>query len=173
MGFGKDGKGVIITEQRSQALTTLAAGAALFVGTKLAMTDDFRMLKTELEALLIGGTAGDVEGLVIGLIDADLSPAEVAAAILANGPLDANDSVTADLAMRPVWLIGALETNFDGTAGRFKGRQGNSPMMEHNPKWTFSAAKGWQFFIFNDTGSALTTGSTVQILAKNFGVWVR
>ncbi len=172
MGFGKDGKGIIIREQRSVNLSTLAAGAAILVGTKLAMTDDFRMLRSEVQAHLAGGTAGDVEGLIFGLADGDLTVAEIAATILANGPLDANDIVTGNIAMRPVWNMGVAITNFDGTDGFYQG-EANSPMLIVKPRWTFSATKSWNWFVFNDTGSALTTGASTFILAKNFGVWVR
>ncbi len=172
MGFGKDGKGVIIRRQQTVVLLTLADQAALFIGSKLAIADDFRMLKTECFCTLRGGTAGDVGGLLFGLADADLTPAEVAAGIAANAPTDANDQVGSDLAERPSWLFGALVPDSSGTAGNFVGIDG-SPMLVLKPRWTFGTTKSWAMFIYNNTGSALTTGASVDLIEKSFGVWIR
>ncbi len=171
MGFGKDGKGVIITESRSQVLTTLGNDVVIFIGTKLAMTDDFRMLKLETRAFIDGITDGEQLGLYYGICDGDLSTGEVSAQLDASGPLDANDIVTGNTAMRPVWILGACRGH-SATTGIIVG-EGNSPLMTKNPRWTFSATKSWNFFIWNKRGGALTTGATVRQSAKSFGVWVR
>lgn len=172
MGFGKDGKGVIIRESREQALGILADKTVIFIGTKLATLDDFRMLKTEVNAFLDGGTAGDVGGLLIGLADGDLSTSEIAAGMVVNAPLGPNDVVGGNVAMRPSWIIGALVADGSGTQGHFRG-EGNSPNIKFNPRWTFAQTKAWNFFIYNNTGHALTTGAVVELLTKDFGVWVR
>ncbi len=43
--------------------------------------------------------------------------------------------------------------------------------MEKTLRWTFSRTKSWNFFVYN-LGAAITTGATVIIKAKSFGVWV-
>lgn len=40
-----------------------------------------------------------------------------------------------------------------------------------NPRWTYSRTKSWNWMVFN-RGNALTTGGTVVINTKDFGVWV-
>ncbi len=173
MGFGKDGKGVIIREQRSQALTTLNNATALLIGTKLVTTEDFRMLKAEIQCFVTGLTAGEGTGLMLGLADGDLSTGEIAGVIQAQGPLDPNDIVQTDVAMRPVWLLGALDVDVNELTAAFRG-EGNSPMIEAKPRWTFSnQGKAWNWFIWNNSGGNLTTGALASILAKSFGVWVR
>ncbi len=84
MGFGKDGKGVIIMEKKEQALLTLAIDTGLFIATPLAILERFRMLKTELFATLTNVGAGELGGIQLYLVDGDLSLAEAEAAIEAN-----------------------------------------------------------------------------------------
>ncbi len=172
MGFGKDGKGVIVREQRDQTLLTLAADFAAIIGTKLAIADDFRMLKAEVQVSLVGGTPGDIEGLTLGIADGDLSASEISAAMVADAPLDANDIVGGNVAERFASIFGALVTNFDGTQGTFRG-ESNSPLLVVMPRWTFGTTKSWNWFIYNNTGSALTTGASVSLSSKCFGVWIR
>ncbi len=172
MGFGKDHKGVIIREERSQSLLTLADTTALLIGTKLAIADDFRMLKSEVQCSFVGGTAGDTEGLLIGIADGDLTASEISSAITINAPLDANDIVGSNIAERFNVLFGGLVLGPNLTEGTFRG-EGNSQMMHVKPRWTFGTTKSWNWFIFNNTGSPLTTGASVRILAKSFGVWIR
>ncbi len=57
MGFGKDKKGSILMESRSQALGALAADAGILIGTKLALTEDFRMLKSNVHAMVMNSVA--------------------------------------------------------------------------------------------------------------------
>ncbi len=172
MGFGKDGRGVIIRQELSQALSTLGQGNAIFIGTKIAIADDFRMLKSEVFANVRGLTAGEGIGLYLGLADGDLSTTEIEQALDVNGPVDTNDVVDTDLAERPVRLIAALDENFDGTKGPFTG-EGNCRMVVTKPRWTYKTTKSWNWFVYNKKGSALTTGATANLQCTSFGVWIR
>ncbi len=169
MGFGKDGKGVILRESRSQALGTLAANTALFIGTKLAMLERFRMLKAEMMATVVGLTGGEGTGLYMGLCDGDLSITELEQAIEGNGPLGPNDIVPMNIAERPTWWLGATDHEI-ATEAVFHNQQGG-PNMEVMPRWTFARTKSWNWFVYN-FGTVLTAGSTVTIRVKDFGVWV-
>jgi len=169
MGFGKDGKGVIMRENRSQALGTLAALSALIIGTNLATTERFRMLKAEIWATLTGLTTGEGTGLLFGLADGDLSVAEIEEAIESNGPLGPNDTVTEEQASRAVWLFGAIDRE-TGTEAIFENEDGGH-MLVLKPRWTFASVKSWNWFVYN-MGAAPTTGATIFIRGKSFGVWV-
>ncbi len=172
MGFGKDGRGVIWRSVDSTALGALAGQAAVIVGNDWAPTEDFRLLKMELIAHVKALTTLQGLGLLIGIADAELSVAEIAEALIIDGPDDRNDNVGSEQASRPVWIMGDLIKD-GGDAelrGHFRG-EGNSPVMTWKKRWTFSAPEGANIFVFNN-GSALTTGSSCGLLLTGYGVWV-
>ncbi len=169
MGFGKDGKGVIIKESRTQALGALANSAGILIGTKLATLERFRMLKTEVMASIVSLTSGEGSGLWMGLADGDLSLAEIEAAIESNGPLGPNDSVQEAIADRFIMILGAGDIEV-ATEYLFHNHNGGH-LMTATPRWTFARTKSWNWFVYNQ-GTVLTTGATVNIKVKDFGVWV-
>ncbi len=97
MGFGKDGKGIIIREARSQALGALAQQGAVIIGTNLGTLERFRIIKEELWAAITGLTTGEGTGLLIGIADGDYSLAEIEAALESSGPAGPNDTVIAEI----------------------------------------------------------------------------
>ncbi len=171
MGFGKDGKGVIINEKHTLSLGTLASGVVL-KATSLVMVDDFRMLKSEVLAIVEGLTAGEGGGLVFGLCNNKLSNTEVAAALTADGPLNKNDTPVADIVERFAKLIGVVDhIDIGATSLRFVDAEKDGPMMITKPRWSFAAPESWAFFVYNHGANALTTGASVQLQARSFGVW--
>ncbi len=169
MGFGKDGKGVIINEFRTQSIGTLATNTGIIIDTKLATLERFRMLKAQIYALVTGVTSGELRGLQFGLADGQFTLAQIEEAMEANGPLGPNNDVTADQVERPVWVIGQVE-NADDTEIAFMNDEGGN-MLVIKPRWTFARAKSWNWFVYN-LGVAPTSGAVVKIRVKSFGVWV-
>ncbi len=169
MGFGKDGKGVILRENRSQALGTLNNNVAILVGTALVTLERFRMIKGTIIAGVTGLTSAEGTGLQLYLADGDLTVAEVEATIEANGPLGPNDIVAMDLAERPVWHFGTVDREV-GIEAVFENMTGGHN-MEETIRWTFARTKAWNWVVYN-LGNGLTTGAQVNIRAKHFGVWV-
>ncbi len=169
MGFGKDGKGIIIREQRSQALGALASGAGILLGTATAILERFRVLRSETFATISSLTSGEGTGLLIGIADGDFTIQEIEGAIEANGPLGPNDKDTADKADRLVLLLGAVDRE-TGTEAIFENEMGGHILVA-KPRWTFARTKGWNYFVYN-LGDTITTGATVRICTKQFGVWV-
>lgn len=169
MGFGKDGKGVILRQSISEALLTLANDTAIFITVKPDILERFRMLKSEIIGNVEGLTAGEGRGLSLWLADGDLTLAETEAAIEGAGPLGPNDPVAAAIAERfvmPVGVVGGgqpLAHIHDGHT--------NGPIVVTKPRWTFSRSKSWNWVLYN-MGASLTTGATVNLRVKNFGVWV-
>lgn len=173
MGFGKDGRGAIVREQRSQSLGTLANNTALLIGTKIATLEDFRILRSEISVFVNALTDGEGPGLMFGLADGDLTASEIASAITTGGPVGPNDVVAGNIAERPVFVIGMIEDESNnGTVGVFHGEHAGG-MIVYKPKWTFANGTSWNWFVFNNIGAAFTTGATIKLLVKNFGVWVR
>ncbi len=169
MGFGKDGKGVIIRESRSQTLGALAAEAGVIIGTKLATLERFRMLRNEVIATTINGTSTEGTGLIFGLADGQFTLAQIEAAIEADGPIGPNDTIVEDIADRPVWFSGTMDRE-QGQEGVFENEMGGH-MLVLKPRWTFARTKSWNYFVYN-LGATLTTGSSCIFRAKSFGVWV-
>ncbi len=170
MGFGKDGKGVIIRESRSQALGSVAQVVVL-IGTNLATLERFRTLKTEVFAAITGLTAGEGVGLYLGLADGAFTAAEIEAAIESNGPLGPNETTEEELAERYMTMLGHLDVSDPASTEAIFKNENNGGMMTANPRWTFARTKSWNFFVYN-IGAAITTGSSVNLRVKNFGVWV-
>ncbi len=170
MGFGKDGKGVIIRETRAHSVGALAQVVTL-LDTKLATLERFRMLKNETVATIVGVTAGEGVGLYLGLADGDFTAAEIEAAIESNGPLGPNAAPEEELAERFMMWLGAADFVEDAaTEALFLNEKGGY-LMTSIPRWTFSRTKSWNFFLYN-IGVALTTGATLNLRSKSFGVWV-
>ncbi len=172
MGFGKDGKGVIIRESRTQALGTLAQDVGIIVGTKIATLERFRMLKSICYAGLTGLTATEGQQLMLYLADGNFTIGEINACINNQGPFGPNDEVEEELSERMVVLVGAVSgVDIGGVQAHIHDMNTNAPVCVAKPRWTFARTKSWNWVIFN-RGAALTTGSSARILAKNFGVWV-
>ncbi len=175
MGFGKNNQGVIIRAIEDQALGALAADAVIKIETDIALTEDFRLLKMELTAFVEGLTAGEGDGLHIGIADGELSTTEIKECLEAAGPQDRNDHQTMERANRPVWLIGRILAQLPEVAGALKIvfiDRSSSPMMEWTKRWTFSDPEGWELFVYNRGAGALTTGATVRTTSTSYGVWV-
>ncbi len=173
MGFGKDGQGAIVMENRSQSLGTLAANTGIFIGTKLAITEDFRMLKSVVHCLIDNLTSFEGFGLCLYLVDGDLTLAEAEAKIDGtNGPLSSHDRVGSEVVERFVKLCGAMSADGGDVDHPIDDMNTGAPIVVVKPRWTFGEASSWNWLLYNRAGSALTTGATVKINAENFGVWI-
>lgn len=173
MGFGKDGKGAILSEKPSVALSTLAQNTGIILtdnAIENSLLERFRIIKSEIVAAIQGGTfvAGDGP-LLLYLVDGDFTLAEFEAAIETVGPVGPNDKVASAVVERFYKFFGML--NFvEENAG--PGALLNGGMVvEKTIRWTFARSKGWNWILYN-TGTALTTGATIKLQCKHFGVWV-
>ncbi len=173
LGFGKDNKGVIITEKRNQALLTLGQNTGLILGTKIAILERFRMLKSQVTFTFRGVTATEGAGYLLFLADGDLTLTEIELAIESTGPVGPNDRPAIAIAERPVFLVGATvgPQGFQSVEMMALDMISNAPVCIVKPRWTFARTKSWNWVLYNN-GQAPTTGSTVEVQAKNFGVWV-
>ncbi len=170
MGFGKNNTGAIIRSKETIALGTLAADTAIKFGSGVTISEDFRMLKSEVSAFVEGLSAGEAAGLMFGIANGELTVAEIAECLLADGPADRNDRVKQERAERYVKIFGQILPAAGDIQDVFHG-EGNSPVMEVKPRWTFSNPEGWDFFIFN-AGTLLTTGATAKALITTYGLWL-
>ncbi len=165
--------GVIIMESRIQTLGTLNAATALLIGTKIALTDAFRMLKAEIMVHMAGMTSGEQSRLALYLCHGDLSLSEIAGALAANGPPARGDIEAALRTKRPIFLVGQfVQSGATGTTGHLSDMKTGSAVGVIKPRWTFpDGGVGWNWVIWN-FGNNLATGGSVQIQSKAYGLWV-
>ncbi len=171
MGFGKDGKGAMIREISEVNLLTLGDNSAI-KSDALAITEDFRILKSEIFAHISGLTAGEGAGLLFGICSGELSAAEIAAAIDIDGPLDRNDRGSVETAERWVKLLSGIDLRLAETVGWFRNEVGGRKIVSTD-RWTYSNPEGWDWFVYNMGGAGLTTGATFRVTATHYGVWVQ
>ncbi len=174
MGFGKDGLGVIQKYQDSITVGALAGGTAVKSNTILAITDDFRLIKSQVVAAIEGLTAGEGNFLLFGICNSDLTAAEIAAGLEAGGPLNRNDRDQQELAERFIRIMGAVRTERTPASEVVKQvvNEMGGPLLSENVRWTFSKGVGYSYFLYNYDNSTLTTGATLRSHVTNFGVWV-
>ncbi len=170
MGFGKDGKGVIITQADIITLSTLANNVLIKQASPLAIGEDFRLIKMEISAHIVDLTTTEVP-IHLYVVDDELSVSEIAEAIVAGGPLDRNDRVAREQAERPVFLLGSFNPGA-GTHGSLLGAKAQEGIVEKTIRWTFSNPEGWSIAAMNQSGATLTTGAVIRFVAKYFGVWL-
>ncbi len=170
MGFGKDGKGVIIREDDIITLATLASKTVVKQDAALVMAEDFRMIKVRSFIHLHGGTFTDNDGpLIIGIANDELTVAEIKECLEANGPLNRNDRIPEERSMRAVFELAMLQFVEGGAVVQ----QIVETPLESIIRWTFSNPEGWTWFAYNFGGSALATGGVIKLRNKYFGVWVQ
>ncbi len=172
MGFGKGGTGAILRESTTASLGVIAASTAVLVLSPINLTEDFRILKSEVHAVLNGGDAGEGEGLLFGQCNGELSVTEVTACLTANGPNDRNDRSLIELAERKVRIHG--EYKFLGLTElhmQMYGPNGAPGVVIKDP-WTYSDPEGWNWFIFNGSAAGVATGTNAGVTATHYGVWV-
>ncbi len=169
MGFGKDKKGVIFRQRGSITLGTLASVTAVKQNSVPAVTDSFRMIKSEGKASLEGATFVDLDGPVeLWLCSDDLSVAEIAECISAGAgqPLSREDIIGTEQANRPCYYLGQVEFALQG---------GSDPMgyieWAKTIRWTFGDGTAFTLMAFN-AGAALTAGGVLRFFHQAYGVWV-
>ncbi len=171
MGFGKQGTGQIIREKISNAaLGALAGEDVVKIASDVTLVDDFRILKSEIIAVILGLTTSEGTGLILGMANGELSAAEVEECLEIDGPVNPNDRERTEKAMRNCKNIAFAVPGNLNTEMVFENDEGGRLItMKH--RWTYNNPEGWDYYVYN-IGAALTTGATVQLVATHFGVWV-
>lgn len=175
MGFGKNNTGVIIRESNSQALGALAQNAGIFVSGPI-LTEDFRMLKSEISAVIDSLTAGEGDHVRLYLVQAGLTLAQAEACIETTGPLNRGDRAEVELAERYVKLLGQTGPVQHAAAGEaaFRDAFTDALAIVAKPRWTFPnvpTESSWNYMVYN-AGSGLTTGSSIRSKNTHYGVWL-
>ncbi len=168
MGFGKDGKGVIIREDAGMTISTLASKTGLLVDAGgVVLGEDYRDLKVEGIAHHNNRAASDPM-LSLYMVNGELTLAECEEAIEQNGPTDRNDRLLQEHAERFVKYVGTFVPTGDGLEAPIHG----TGVMDFKPRWTFSNPEGWDWMVYNSGDDAMTTGGTIKLKLTHYGVWV-
>ncbi len=118
------------------------------------------------------GAFDSLEGpILVGMAPGGMTAAEIEQAIETTVD-DSNDIPDVEFANRMIWPLEALVVQSDTTNGASAGSV-TTVRGEFNPRWTMPNPDGWTWWAYNFGTANLTTGGTVSITAKYFGVWVR
>ncbi len=176
MGFGKDGKGIIVHDSTDVTLAALAGQDLVLNASSVSLDKDFRILKTEAIATLTEITSLEGAGLALYMTEGELTAAQIEEVVELSGPVALGDADAEEIASRWVRLMGVSPNNVvNATERSFENKQGGL-ILETNPRWTFRRRRtvsegGWNWAVYNN-GVTLTTGATVRIKATHYGVWV-
>ncbi len=176
MGFGKDGKGAIVKEQTTLTLGALAGQALAVTSSAVLLDEDFRILRSDITAVITGVTSLEGVGLILYLTEGSLASADIEANIEQNGPLRLGDQDLEEIASRWVRRVGITAgPTVNETERVFKNKYGGA-LLNIEPRWTFRRGRtanngGWNWAVYND-GVTLTSGATARVLATHYGVWV-
>ncbi len=169
MGFGKNNTGVILRDTFADALGALAVGNAVKIGSTL-LEEDFRLLKAEILATVVGLTGSEAECLILGICDNELTDVEIADCIKAR-VVDRNDRLENEKVTRPAFPIGMQVPAIAGGTTIVDFNVNGEPMVSKK-RWTYSNEEGFSLFIYNAGSQALTAGATFRGIATYYGVWV-
>ncbi len=170
MGFGKDGKGAIIKELTLVTIGALGSNDVVKAAGPV-ITEDFRIIKTEVSCTLTALTAGEGTGASLGIANNDLSAAEIEESLEVTGPLFPGDRILQEKAERFTKILGEFVPGNVNTQMLLQGPDGGSPVSA-TIRWTFGNSQaGWGWFVYNN-GAAITTGATAVVRAVHYGVWV-
>jgi len=155
-------------DDRQLALSSLAADTALTSITKLDgnKQQGFRILKLRGWADLIGKTEGDGP-IIFGFAAGDIGVTKIKEALDADPSGGVTDPPSYEAIMQskyPIWILGVFpRTNAEAV---------KQIHYDRKIKWSVGEGRGFDFFVYNSGGSALTPGATLENFAEILGVWL-
>ncbi len=176
MGFGKDGKGAIVKEQVTITLAGLAGQDFVAATSGVVLDMDFRILKSEITAVITNITSLEGIGLILYMFEGSLSAAEAEINIEQNGPLRLGLQAEEEIASRWVRRVAIAGAPTVNETERLMLNENGGGLLKLTPRWTFRRGRtgadgGWNWGVYND-GVTLTTGAVVRLLCTHYGVWV-
>ncbi len=137
----------------------------------LAVTQNGYITTSDVIATLIGLTAGEGIGLVLGVADGQLSDAEIEETLEAQGPAfegQRSQSERADRMVRILGLIGPQPSELVPNSTVFAHQ-----FLRFKTNLSFSEDKAAlaRWYIYNTRGNALTTGAQLELLLTHNVRW--
>ncbi len=176
MGFGKDGKGAIVKESFQLNLGNLAAQALVLGDAGVQLDMDFRILRSDVTAVLSAVTSLEGQGLILYMTEGELTAAQAEENIEQSGPVRLGDQADEEVASRWVRRLGITGGPTVNETERIFRNKYNGGLLDIEPRWTFRRGRtategGWNWAVYND-GATLTTGASLRLKATHYGVWV-
>lgn len=164
MGFGKDGRGIILYDQvaiplGSASPDSIVATSGRFTGN---LEEDFRITRLDLWAGFQEPLPADEGPILIGIGSGTLDATELAEC-LDSSPFDNDGVPDIEETMRPVWPLAILTGSVTAPP---------TISMEKVLRWTFKNPAGWNWWARSLDDDSLAGGSIIVVFAKIFGVWV-
>ncbi len=165
--------GLVIQNEKitEVALTTLASGAALSLGSAYATIKATFLVKRFIAHLYITGLTDGDSPIAIAMAQGDVTALEAAAALIEGntaGPSDKTQMLTQDVSFGIMQkTLRSFKTNSTGTDAQLM-----LSMKMPGKGIPFPEDGGFRTYIFN-LGKDLTTGAVVAGLLQYWGVWLR
>ncbi len=147
------------------ALSTLGEDTILSKAPTGAVTESYFAISVDTLWAIRGHTVQEGP-IVVGWAHGDLSVSEIKEALVAE-LIDPSNIIVREHARRPVRRSGI----FIGTLSHEvlnDGRPIRTPM-----RFTIDTGHTWQYFAFNQSGAALTTGTVLEVHGVMYGRWNR
>ncbi len=160
-----------VLEVRSFTIATLAARTGL-VSSGPVVTRGGRNLSVTISGGIEGGTAGD-PALVFGIMDGDLSLAELEAFLELNGPLSPALRAESEIATRGKFIrtLGTLSVNSSNSKSIVDMINRSLSGLKFSESGE-GANAGWDWWIYNSSPTtAMTTGGIFGFQARHFVEW--
>ena len=163
-------------EQTSITLGALAGQDAAGNDSSVQLDMDFRILRSDITAVIRGMTSLEGQGLILYMTEGDLTSAESEINVEQNGPIRMGEQVAEEIATRWVRRVAiTVGPTVNETERVFRNKY-NSGLLEMLPRWTFRRGRtategGWNWMVYN-SGVTLTSGGIVDLIATHYGVWV-
>ena len=156
------------------ALGTLGSLTALSLGTAFTAIKNAFLMKRIRWFVKVHSIAVDEGGLLVCIARGDATVGEVAAALTEGNTVGPSDT-TQTLAQDNAWVVvpGSVELLTPSDSGGEYHSSGKWLSLTRKAGIPFAEDAGWQMFIFNLDGTALTTGGEVQGLFQGQGMWLR
>ncbi len=152
-----------VNENRHITITSLAADTVVIASASIALTEDFFMKSIDVMLQYSGGVSGD--DVLIRIADSDWNTSQILALLSADGPTGRADKEAFELSDRNV--------RFVATIGFADAVPNNGLPIRVNVVSRFAESKGWVFFAYNASGSAISgTAGIVDVTSKAFGNWL-
>ncbi len=145
------------------ALSTLGSATALTVGLTGSADGQYRAMSVKATWSMEDHTAGEGQ-LVVGYAHSDYSVTEIKEALEAATAISLGDKIAQERSDRLVRIVGVFNGGTDSES------LNDGRPIKTRLNWAIPIGKAVNFFVYNDSVAALSTGSVVHC---NGNLWVK